>query len=186
MHIENEEKTTADWVKEAQKGYIRVAALIILNKQPAHGYEIMKEIKDKTKGFWRPTAGGVYPILRNLEKTGYIEGEWSTLKNRKRKVYKITETGEAILKRAIIKQSELANSMNTLFQEFARDVLNMEPKKLPIPILPTPFSPFLEEKNQEQEDEIKNLERKRIYLKRTIQTLQKELQTTNKKLAKRK
>ena len=184
MHIENEEKTTADWVKEAQKGYIRVAALIILNKQPAHGYEIMKEIKDKTKGFWRPTAGGVYPILRDLEKTGYIEGEWSTLKNRKRKVYKITETGEAILKRAIIKQSELAKNMNTLFQEFARDVLNMKPKKSPIPILPTPFSPFLEEKNQERKDEKKDLKQKRTYLKHAIQMLQTEMQTTDNRLAK--
>jgi DNA-binding PadR family transcriptional regulator len=183
MHIENDETTTANWVKEAQKGYIRVAALIILNKQPAHGYEIMKEIKDKTKGFWRPTAGGVYPILRDLEKAEYIKGEWSIQKNRKIKVYKITETGEAILKRAIIKQSELANIMNTLFQEFARDVLNMEPKTLPMPVLPTPFSPFLEEKNQESEDELKNLEQKRNHLKDTIKMLQEELQTTNKKLA---
>jgi len=186
MNVEDEEKTTADWVKEAQKGYIRVVALIILNKQPAHGYEMMKEIKDKTKGFWKPTAGGVYPILRDLERTRYIEGEWSTLKNRKRKVYKITGTGEAILKRAIIKQNELANSMNTLFQEFARDVLNMEPKKLQMPVLPTPFSAFLEEKNQKPEDEITHLERKRTHLERTIQMLQKELQTTHRKLAKRK
>lgn len=186
MPAKDEEKTTTDWAKEAQKGYIRVAALIILNKQPAHGYEMMKEIKNKTKGFWKPTAGGVYPILRDLERTRYIEGEWSTQKNRKRKVYKITGTGEAILKRAIIKQNELANNMNTLFQEFARDVLNIEPKELQMPVLPTPFSAFLEEKNQEPEDEIKNLERKRTYLKRTIQMLQKELQTTHKTLVKRK
>jgi DNA-binding PadR family transcriptional regulator len=186
MHVEDEEKTTADWVKEAQKGYIRVAVLIVLNKQPAHGYEIMKEIRDKTKGFWKPTAGGVYPILRDLKKTGYIEREWSTQKNRKRKVYKITETGRIILKRAILKQSEIANGMNALFQEFAKDVLNMETKTLPLPVVPNLFSPFLEEKNQEQEDDIKNLEQKRTYLKSTIQMLQKELQTTNKKLAKKK
>jgi DNA-binding PadR family transcriptional regulator len=183
MRIEDDEKTTANWVKEAQKGYIRVAALIILNKQPTHGYEIMKEIKDKTKGFWRPTAGGVYPILRDLEKAEYIKGEWAIQKNRKIKVYKITGTGEAILKSAIIKQSELANIMNTLFQEFARDVLNMEPKTLPMPVLPTPFSPFLEEKNQESEDESKKLEQKRTHLKDTIKMLQEELQTTNKKIA---
>lgn len=186
MNINDDEKTTANWVKEAQKGYIRVAALIILNKQPAHGYEIMKEIKDKTKGFWKPTAGGVYPILRDLEKAEYIKGEWSTQKNRKIKVYKITETGEAILKRAITKQSELADSMNTMFQEFARDVLNMEPKMLPMPVLHTPFSPFLEEKNQGSENSKKTMERKRSHLKATIKMLQKELQTTNKKLAKQK
>jgi len=186
MHVEDEEKTTADWVKAAQKGYIRVAAFIIVNKQPAHGYEIMKEIRDKTKGFWKPTAGGVYPILRNLEESGYIEGEWSSQKNRKIKVYKITETGRIILKRAIIKQSKIANSMNALFQEFARDVLNMETKTLPLPVVPNLFSPFLEEKNQEQEDDTKNLEQKRTYLRSAIRMLQKELQTTNKELAKKK
>ncbi len=184
MDVHDEETTTANWVKEAQKGYIRVAALIILNKNPAHGYEIMKEIKDKTKGFWKPTAGGVYPILRDLEKAEYIKGEWSTQKNRKIKVYKITETGEAILKRAITKQSELADNMNAMFQEFARDVLNMQPKTLPMPVLPTPFSAFLEDKNQESENNKKVLQRKRSHLKAAIKMLQKELQTTNKKLAK--
>ena len=184
MHIEDDERTSANWLKEAQKGYIRVAALIILNKRPVHGYEIMKEIKDKTLGFWKPTAGGVYPILRDLEEAEYIKGEWSTQKNRKIKVYKITENGEAILKRSIIKQSQLASSMNTLFQEFARDVLNMNSKTLTIPVLPNPFSAFLDEKNQKPEDTIKELEQKSIRLKAAIKTLQEDLQTTNRKLAK--
>jgi PadR family transcriptional regulator, regulatory protein PadR len=186
MHTECEEETTAHWMKEAQKGYIRVAVLILLSKKRHHGYEIMKEIRDKTKGFWKPTAGGVYPILRDLEESGYIEGEWSSQKNRRIKVYKITETGRTILKRAIVKQSEIANSMNALFQEFAKDVLNIETKMLPLPIVPNLFSPFLEEKNQEQEDDIENLEQKRTYLRSTIRMLQKELQTTNKRLVKKK
>ena len=44
MQTEKEEKTTANWIKEAQKGYIRMGVLILLNKKPSHGYEIMKEI----------------------------------------------------------------------------------------------------------------------------------------------
>jgi DNA-binding PadR family transcriptional regulator len=186
MHTESEEETTAHWMKEAQKGYIRVAVLILLSKKPHHGYEIMKEIRDKTKGFWKPTAGGVYPILRNLEESGYIKGEWSRQKNRKIKVYKITKTGKIVLKHAIVKQSEIASSMNALFQEFAEDVLNIETKTLPLPIVPNLFSPFLEEKNQDQEDDVENLEEKRTYLESTIRMLQKDLQTTNKKLAKKK
>ena len=186
MHTECEEETTAHWMKEAQKGYIRVAVLILLSKKPHHGYEIMKEIRDKTKGFWKPTAGGVYPILRNLEGSEYIEGEWSSQNNRKIRVYKITETGRIVLKHAIVKQSEIASSMNALFQEFAKDVLNIETEKLPLPIVPNLFSPFLEESNQEQEDDITNLEQKRTYLKSTIRMLQKKLQTTNRKLAKQK
>ena len=183
MTLEEQEKTTGNWVKEAQKGYIRVASLIILNKRPAHGYEIMKEIKDKTKGFWRPTAGGVYPILRDLEKAGYIVGEWSALKNRKIKVYKITDVGEAILKRAIVKQSELASSMNSLFQEFARDVLNVEPKKLPMPLMPSFFSAFLEEGKQESDEDLKRLKQKQKHLKEAMVTLRRELEATTKEIA---
>jgi hypothetical protein len=76
--------------------------------------------------------------------------------------------------------------MNALFQEFAKDVLNIETKTLPLPVVPNFFLPFLEEKNQEQKDDIENLERKHTYLKSTIRMLKKELQTTNKKLAKKK
>jgi DNA-binding PadR family transcriptional regulator len=186
MHTESEEETTAHWMKEAQKGYIRVAVLILLSKKPHHGYEIMKEIREKTKGFWKPTAGGVYPILRDLEESEYIKGEWSSQRNRKIKIYKITKTGRIVLKRAIVKQSEIANSMNALFQEFAEDVLNIETKTLPLPIVPNLFLPFLEGKNQEQKDDIENLKEKRAYLKSTIRMLQKDLQTTNKKLVKKK
>ena len=112
-----------NWMKEAQKGYIRMGVLILLNKKPHHGYEIMKEINSRTKGFWQPTAGGVYPILRDLEKSGYIKGHWETQKNRRLKVYKITESGEQILRQAILKQTEISNNIGILFREFSRDVL---------------------------------------------------------------
>jgi len=180
MHVQDEDKTTANWIKEAQKGYIRVAVLILINKKPSHGYEIMKEIKDRSKGFWKPTAGGVYPILRDLEETKYIQGEWQTQNNRKIKVYKITETGKQILKHAILKQTEIASSMNSLFQEFAKDVLHIESKTLPNPIMPSPFSPFLEEKTEKPEDGIASLEIKRNHLKQAIKMLQKELKTLEK------
>ena len=126
MASETEDKTTANWMKEAQKGYIRMGVLILLNKKPSHGYEIMKEINSRTKGFWQPTAGGVYPILRDLEKSGYIKGQWETQKNRRLKVYKITESGEQILRKAILKQTEIFNNIGSLFREFSRDVLNVE------------------------------------------------------------
>jgi hypothetical protein len=35
--MDTQDKTTANWMKEAQKGYIRVAVLILLNKKPPHG-----------------------------------------------------------------------------------------------------------------------------------------------------
>ena len=180
MAAEKEEKTTANWLKEAQKGYIRMGVLILLNKKPAHGYEIMKQINNRTKGFWQPTAGGVYPILRDLEKSGYIEGEWQTQKNRKIKVYKITESGELILRRAIVKEAEIFNNIGSLFEEFARDVLNIE-KITILPNMPSPFKPFLEEKPDSKEN-LKHLERERKHIKESVIMMQEKLKHIDKRI----
>src|SRR5450756_1161690 len=182
MTTETEDKTTANWLKEAQKGYIRMGVLILLNKKPSHGYEIMKEINIRTKGFWQPTAGGVYPILRDLEKSGYIEGQWQTQKNRRLKVYKITESGELILRRAILKQTEISNNIGNLFREFARDVLNIELADESVPRMPSLFSPFLEEKVGSEEN-LKSLEFKRTHIVEAMKTMKEQLKLIDKRIA---
>jgi DNA-binding PadR family transcriptional regulator len=185
MPSNTDDTTTTHWMKEAQKGYIRIGALILLNKKPSHGYEIMMEIKDRTGGFWKPTAGGVYPILRDLEKTGYIKGIWRKQNNRKIKTYKITEKGKIILKNAVIKQNEIANNINTLFQEFARDVLNVESATVSMPVMPNLFEAFLEEENRKTTD-IKELEHQRTHLKQGIRMMQEKLKSIDKELTEEK
>ena len=182
MTAETEDKTTANWLKEAQKGYIRMGVLILLNKKPSHGYEIMKEINSRTKGFWQPTAGGVYPILSDLEKSGYIKGQWQTQKNRRLKVYKITESGGIILRKAILKQTEISNNIGNLFREFARDVLNIEFEAESVPTMPSLFSPFFEEK-VDGEQNIKQLERERRHLRETAKAMQERLKILGKRIA---
>jgi DNA-binding PadR family transcriptional regulator len=184
MPIDTDDTTATNWMKEAQKGYIRIGVLILLNKKPSHGYEIMNEIKDRTGGFWKPTAGGIYPVLRDLEKTGYIKGEWHKQNNRKIKTYKITEKGKTILKDAVIKQNEIANNINTLFQEFARDVLNMQSTKVSMPVMPNLFEAFLEEESKMTD--IEELEHQRTHLKQSISMMQKKLKSIDKELAEEK
>jgi len=184
MNPEIEDATTQSWLKEAQKGYIRMGVLILLNKKPSHGYEIMKEINSRTRGIWKPTAGGVYPILRDLEKSGYITGQWQTQRNRRLKVYKITKQGEDILKKAIVKQAEIFNNISSLFTEFSRDVLNIEVKKVPIPPVPTPFSPFLEDKAQQET--LEQLQRQRKHFVENIKNLKNLLKEVDAKIAKAK
>ena len=177
-----EDKTTTSWMKEAQKGYIRMGVLILLNKKPSHGYEIMKQINSRTKGFWQPTAGGVYPILRDLEQSGYIKGQWQTQKNRRLKVYKITESGEQILRKAILKQTEISNNINNLFREFAKDVLNIELEDDSVPHMPSLFLPFLEEKVGAERN-LKQLEHERKHIYETVQTMRDRLKLLDKRIA---
>jgi len=180
MQLSKEDKVSSSWMKEAQKGYIRVAALILINKRPAHGYEIMKEIKEKTRGFWTPTAGGMYPILRDLENSKYIVGEWEIQKNRKLKTYRITNSGRQILQSVIIKQNEITKNMGTLFREFARDVLNIETDVHPAPPMPSFFSVFLEE---EKETDVRELKRQRSQIRKQINAMQQRLRLLENKIA---
>ena len=178
MHPGLEEKTASKWLKESQKGYMRIAFLLLLSKKSCHGYEMMKEVEDRTEGFWKPTAGGVYPILQSLEEAGYIEGKWGPQK-RKRKIYQITEDGKRILDRALLKHSHIAESMNSLFEEYARSVLDLEPNGLPMPQFPNFFSPFLE---KESKTRTEALEMKRKRIQNMVNMLQEELKTIDKRL----
>jgi DNA-binding PadR family transcriptional regulator len=181
MMPNTEDKTTANWMKEAQKGYIRMGVLILLNKKPSHGYEIMKEINCRTKGFWQPTAGGVYPILRDLEKSGYIKGHWETQKNRRLKVYKITQSGEQILRKAILKQTEIFNNIGSLFREFSRDVLNVEAVDDSMPTIPSPFSAFLEEKVGGKRN-LKQLQNERNHICETVKGMRDRIKLLDRRI----
>jgi len=166
-------------MKEAQKGYIRLGVLMLLKRKPAHGYEIMKEIGQRTRGFWRPTAGGVYPILSDLEKSSYVKGHWETQKNRRLKVYAITKSGEEILKKALLKQTEIFQNLNGLFNEFAKEVLNIN-SDIPAPAPPSPFTVFLENKS---EPTLQQLENHRKHLADHMKQLREELKEVDSKIA---
>jgi len=183
MHPGNADETE-DWVKEMRNGYLRIAVLTLLSGKPRHGYEIMKEIKERTGGFWRPTAGGVYPILQSLEEAGYIEGEWDARQKRKRKTYQITETGRPVLQNALTRQNQIAASMSDLFREFMKDVLDV--KSAAGPSVPNLFAAFLEDRKEKPEDTVNVLKRKRGQIENVIENLQKELSVIDKRLVKMK
>ncbi len=56
-----------------------------------HGYEMIKEIEERTDGAWAPSAGSIYPTLQMLEDEGLISGQESDGKRR----FTLTEEGVA-------------------------------------------------------------------------------------------
>jgi DNA-binding PadR family transcriptional regulator len=54
-----------------------------------HGYEMIKEIEERTQGAWTPSAGSIYPMLQMLEEEGLTQGEESDGKRR----FTLTESG---------------------------------------------------------------------------------------------
>ena len=77
-----------------EAGEVRLAILSLLAEGPKHGYQLMKEMKDRSGGMYRASAGSVYPTLQQLEDEGLIESEQKD----GRRVYKLTQAGRDELK----------------------------------------------------------------------------------------
>ena len=75
----------------ARRGDIRAAALALLAERPMHGYEMIKEIEERTDGAWTPSAGSIYPTLQMLEDEGLISGQEIEGKRR----FTLTDSGRA-------------------------------------------------------------------------------------------
>ncbi|BCW19331.1 hypothetical protein NtRootA9_20390 [Arthrobacter sp. NtRootA9] len=73
----------------AGKGEVRAAVLALLAERPMHGYQIIREIEERSGGSWKPSAGSVYPTLQLLADEGVIRAEEAN----GRKIYSLTEAG---------------------------------------------------------------------------------------------
>ncbi|MDQ0756613.1 hypothetical protein QFZ61_002600 [Arthrobacter sp. B3I4] len=73
----------------AGRGEVRSAILALLAERPMHGYQIIREIEERSSGSWKPSAGSVYPTLQLLADEGFIRAEESN----GRKIYSLTEAG---------------------------------------------------------------------------------------------
>ena len=76
-----------------RQGEVRLALLSLLDDGPAHGYELMKRLEERSGGMYKASAGTVYPVLQQLEDEGLIRGQEEDGK----KVYHLTEAGRAEL-----------------------------------------------------------------------------------------
>ncbi|WP_084729725.1 PadR family transcriptional regulator [Streptacidiphilus neutrinimicus] len=75
----------------ARRGDVRASLLALLKERPMHGYEMIREIAERSGGSWRPSPGSVYPTLQMLDEEGLITSEESGGK----KLFSLTEAGRA-------------------------------------------------------------------------------------------
>ncbi len=88
---------------------LQLLILDLLAEKPRHGYEIIKALEERSKGFYVPSPGMVYPALTYLEEIGHatVEAEGA------RKLYHLTDLGRAYLE-------EHREETDALFAQFRR------------------------------------------------------------------
>ncbi|MEC3980294.1 PadR family transcriptional regulator [Amycolatopsis sp. H20-H5] len=77
--------------RRGRRGDVRAAILALLAEQPRHGYEIIREIGERSGGFWKPSPGSIYPTLQLLADEGLVTSKEETGK----RLFELTEEGRA-------------------------------------------------------------------------------------------
>jgi DNA-binding PadR family transcriptional regulator len=88
---------------------LQLLILGLLAEKPRHGYEIIKALDERSKGFYVPSPGMVYPALTYLEEIGHATVEADGA----RKLYHITDAGKQHL-------DSNQSTADALFAQFGR------------------------------------------------------------------
>ncbi len=77
-----------------RQGEVRLALLSLLDDGPAHGYELMKRLEERSGGMYHASAGTVYPVLQQLEDEGLVRAQ----EEEGKRVFHMTDAGREELK----------------------------------------------------------------------------------------
>lgn len=88
------------------KGLLPIYVFHILSIAPSNGNDIATKIGERTNGLWVPSTGGIYPLLKKLEKEEYIIGKWDDPQKKFQKIYSLTPKGveEYEIRKKLLKQ----------------------------------------------------------------------------------
>jgi PadR family transcriptional regulator len=77
---------------EMNRGFLHILVLALLEKD-MYGYSMVKHIEGLG---YKVEENTLYPLLRRLEKNGWIASKWDVSDDRPRKFYAITAQGRAL------------------------------------------------------------------------------------------
>ena len=97
-------------LQELRRGTVVLACLQLL-REPGYGYALLERLD--SHGL--PTdANTLYPLLRRLEKQGFLTSEWNTEESRPRKFYRVSRAGDALLQSLLEEWQALHTAIQNL------------------------------------------------------------------------
>ena len=94
-------EVSEEWTAELKKGSIQLCLLAMLTTEPKYGFQMIKELREATEGFFDLKEGTLYPALRRLEERGFVRSEWIERETgMPRKYYTVTAKGKKALDEA--------------------------------------------------------------------------------------
>jgi DNA-binding PadR family transcriptional regulator len=92
------ERAMAEYSKELLKGAADTLVLSAFADGEKYGYQVVRELENRSEGFFRLKEGTLYPILHRLESQGLLSARWQTMPNgSERRYYALTGAGRRML-----------------------------------------------------------------------------------------
>ena len=93
-----------------------------ISEGPSYGNQLMERISDATAGVLSVNPNTMYPLLRQLEARGLIEGQWEHPERRSRRYYSITRDGREEYERLHEDVRPFLDSIARSIEEIVREV----------------------------------------------------------------
>src|SRR5215208_4889207 len=76
-----------------RRAVLPLLVLHLIGQGPSYGNQLMEKIGGMTAGVLSVNPNTMYPLLRQLESRGLIEGQWEHPERRSRRYYSLTDGG---------------------------------------------------------------------------------------------
>jgi PadR family transcriptional regulator, regulatory protein PadR len=93
-----------------------------ISEGPSYGNQLMERISEVTEGVLSVNPNTMYPLLRQLEARGLIEGQWEHPERRSRRYYAITGEGREEYDRLYAEVRPFLDSIARSIEEIVREV----------------------------------------------------------------
>lgn len=91
--------------------------LSILLSRENYGYQIIQRVKKLSGGSLEWSDGMLYPVLRRMEKEGFIQSQWKISDgSRHRRYYKLTDLGKEELMKERKQWMKVHNALKKLWK----------------------------------------------------------------------
>lgn len=101
---------------ERLSGHLETMLLAVVAEGRAHGYALIRRMRDLSGGAFDLPEGTVYPVLHRLERQGLLRSSWSEGGGRRRRVYRIGSKGRRELERRRREWEEFSRAVTAVLK----------------------------------------------------------------------
>jgi PadR family transcriptional regulator, regulatory protein PadR len=105
-----------------RRDVLPLLVLHLIAEAPSYGNQLMERIAGMTAGVLSVNPNTMYPLLRELERRGLIEGSWEHPERRTRRYYSLTGPGREEYDRLVGEVRPFLDSVRSSIDEIVREV----------------------------------------------------------------